>query len=87
MKNHTRVSSVLNIVVITSALLAWLQIGDGKFSALSLASLLGAVAFSLMWVHYIADLLAPRQNNHTPSRSYFASRIVVMIGLILHPLI
>lgn len=85
MKKHTLVTSVLNIFVVGTALAAWLEETEGEVTALAIASLLGAIAFGLMWVHYVADAIAPRQEDDSPDVQYYVSRVAVLVAILAHP--
>jgi predicted heme/steroid binding protein len=85
MKRHTTISGLLNISVIGLALGAWLQATNGTSNLLSIASLLGVLAFGLMWVHYVADAIDPREAC-TTDMQYTVSRIVVLLAIVAHPL-
>lgn len=89
MHRHTIVSGLLNGFVVVTALVAWGASIDGSITALNLASLLGVLALGLMWVHYVADLLAPRASQADASRDYqyIVSRAAVLVAILLHPLL
>lgn len=86
MKRHTLVSAILNIGLVIVAFVAWIQHVGGAFSLLDIASLLGVIAFSLMFVHYAADALAPKDTTDKDIQ-YIVSRIVVLIAILAHPLL
>ena len=86
MKRHTVVSGVLNVLFVILAVVAWLpQLGDSA-GMIDIASLLGVIAFSLMLVHYLADAIAPKQDD-SRDMQYIVSRIAVLVAIIAHPLL
>lgn len=86
MKKHTLVSLVLNISTLGFALIAWAMTVGETISSLEIASLLGVVAFSLMWVHYVADMIAPRTDDEQPKdMQYVVSRYTVLFAILSHP--
>lgn len=84
MKRHTLVVGILNVSTVGLALVAWLGSIGSSVSALEVASLLGVVAFSLMWVHYVADLIAPRPDD-AKDVQYVISRYAVLLAILVHP--
>lgn len=86
MKRHTIVSAVLNSTFAGLAVVAWIQAVGDTVSMIDIASLLGVIAFSLMLVHYLADAIAPKQDD-SKDIQYIASRIAVLVAIIAHPLL
>jgi predicted heme/steroid binding protein len=84
MKRHTLVAGTLNVSTVGLALVAWVGSVGSSVSALEIASLLGVTAFSLMWVHYIADLIAPRPED-AKDVQYVISRYAVLVAILAHP--
>lgn len=84
MRKHSQVSAILNGVTVGLAVVAWVTSVGSSVSPLDIASLLGTVAFSLMWVHYAADLIAPNIDG-VKSLQYYISRYVVLFAIITHP--
>jgi predicted heme/steroid binding protein len=84
MKRHTIVAGILNVTTVGLALAAWLGSIGSSLSSLQIASLLGVVAFSLMWVHYVADLIAPRPEG-VKDVQYVISRYAVLFAILVHP--
>ncbi len=84
MKRHTLVAGILNVSTVGLALAAWLGSIGSSVSALEAASLLGVVAFSLMWVHYVADIIAPRPEG-AKDIQYIVSRYAVLVAILAHP--
>lgn len=84
MKRHTLVAGVLNILTVGLALAAWLGTVGSSISALEIASILGVIAFSLMWVHYAADILAPNTTTEKDVQ-YYVSRYAVLFAILTHP--
>jgi predicted heme/steroid binding protein len=84
MKRHTLVAGILNVSTVGLALVAWIGSVGSSVSALEIASLLGVTAFSLMWVHYIADLIAPRPED-AKDVQYVISRYAVLVAILAHP--
>ena len=86
MKRHTLVSTVLNSTFAGLAVVAWIQAVGDTVSMIDIASLLGVIAFSLMLVHYLADAIAPKQDD-SKDVQYIASRIAVLVAIIAHPVL
>lgn len=84
MKRHTLIAGILNVSAVGLALAAWVGSVGSSVSALEIASLLGVTAFSLMWVHYIADLIAPRPED-AKDVQYVISRYAVLVAILAHP--
>jgi predicted heme/steroid binding protein len=84
MKRHTLVAGILNVSTVGLALAAWIGSVGSSVSPLEIASLLGVTAFSLMWVHYIADLIAPRPAD-AKDMQYVVSRYAVLVAILAHP--
>lgn len=86
MKQHTKVTSVLNVMVVGLAFAAWLSTIGSSVSSLEIASLLGVLAFGLMWVHYVADAIAPRsESEQSKDVQYVVSRYAVLVAILSHP--
>ena len=86
MKKHTQVSLLLNTLVIGLALVAWFTTIGQSISSLEVASLLGVLAFSLMWVHYVADAVSPRaETEQKKDVQYVVSRYAVLFAILSHP--
>lgn len=86
MKKHTLVSLVLNIGTVGLGLIAWIMTVGESISSLEVASLLGVVAFSLMWVHYVADAITPRsEGEQSKDLQYIVSRYAVLFAILSHP--
>lgn len=86
MKKHTQVSLLLNTLVIGLALTAWLMTAGRSITPLEVASLLGVLAFSLMWVHYVADAVSPRaEAEQKKDVQYVVSRYAVLVAILSHP--
>lgn len=81
------ITAILNFAVIALSFFAWVSYGH-SMSAISIASLLAILAFSLMWVHYASDFLKqtwfPKQ---TTGWQYNATHWFVLIAILLHPLL
>ena len=85
MKPRNLTAIGLNISVIVLAVIAWLGSIGSAVSALEVASLLGVLAFSLMWVHYVVDVVAPKDEENTDDFQYYLSRGVVLLAIVTHP--
>lgn len=86
MKRHTQVALILNTLVIGLALVAWFATIGQSISSLEVASLLGVLAFSLMWVHYVADAVSPRaETEQKKDVQYVVSRYAVLFAILSHP--
>jgi len=86
MKRHTQVALILNTLVIGLALVAWFTTLGQSISSLEVASLLGVLAFSLMWVHYVADAVSPRaETEQKKDVQYVISRYAVLFAILSHP--
>lgn len=84
MRKHPQVSAILNGVTVGLALVAWITSVGSSISPLDVASLLGVVAFSLMWVHYAADRIAPNTDG-VKTLQYYVSRYFVLFAIVTHP--
>lgn len=86
MKRHTQLALILNTLVIGLALVAWFTTIGQSISSLEVASLLGVLAFSLMWVHYVADAVSPRaETEQKKDVQYVISRYAVLFAILSHP--
>ncbi len=86
MNKHKATQTILNITTLAVALTAWVSSIGSSVSPLDLASLLGVTAFSLMWVHYVTDAFAPKdESDSSLDMQYKVSRIVVLFAIISHP--
>ena len=86
MNKHTKATTVLNVLVVGSTLAAWLSTIGQSISSLEIASLLGVLAFGLMWVHYVADIVAPRSDaDQKKDIQYVVSRYAVLFAILSHP--
>ncbi len=86
MKRHTLVSTILNISLVLLALTAWTQEIGANITLIDIASLLGVIAFSLMYVHYAADAVTAKQDDGKDMQ-YIASRVAVLVAILAHPLL
>lgn len=86
MRKHSQVAAILNGVTVGLAIVAWVTSVGSSISPLDVASLLGVVAFSLMWVHYAVDVIAPNTDG-AKTTQYYVSRYVVLFAIITHPFI
>lgn len=87
MKQRTLIAGLLNITVIVLAAVAWAGSVGSAISSLEIASLLGVVAFSLMWVHYAVDVIAPQGDGDSHDVQYYLSRGAVLLAIVTHPLL
>jgi hypothetical protein len=84
------VACLLGLLVATMALIVWLQGLNGQFDSLSIYQifpLLGLIAFSLMWTHYVLGaakrLLGIEEKSLKP---YFeVTSFIVLLAIVLHP--
>lgn len=85
-----RASWTVTGLALLPALLAWLQGVDGRFWAASgydFFPLLGLVAFTLMWSHYIIGALRLHLGvGKTAIRRYWSvTSWIVLVAIVLHP--
>jgi hypothetical protein len=93
MKEHSQIQLIawaLASTVTVVAIIAWLESLDwqiGSISAFTIFPVLGIVAFSLMWTHYIVGAIRRLQNTpKTPLIAYFrVTSIIVLVAILLHP--
>lgn len=77
----------LNIGTTIAALVAWLAaMSDRPMTTIAFAGLLGLIAFSLMWVHFVSDAI---RDTWLPEESagaqYRITRQIILAAIILHP--
>jgi predicted heme/steroid binding protein len=81
------ITLTLNIGTTLAAILAWTQAMNNRdISLIAIAGLLGLVAFSLMWVHFISDAIRDIwRPNETAGNQYLVTRWVILVAILLHP--
>ncbi len=87
MKQRKLLAVLLNVAVIVLATTTWAGSIGSAISALEVASLLGVLAFSLMWVHYVIDVVAPQGEAASHDFQYYLSRGAVLLAIVTHPLL
>ncbi|HXH04879.1 MAG TPA: hypothetical protein VNI82_00435 [Candidatus Nitrosotenuis sp.] len=77
----------LGALVTIIGLLAWSQRLGGEFTLYTFFPLLGILAFSLMWTHYISGTLRRISNQKMSAlRTYFqVTSGIVLVLILLHP--
>lgn len=83
--NRNITYTVIDLLLLSLVAVAWISATHGKPGLLDVASLLGVVAFNLMWAHYVVDALTPKKKNETDNWHYYASRIAVLVAILAHP--
>lgn len=75
------------VTVVTLAITAWLPRADNGFSLYVIFPLLGILAFSLMWTHYISGALKRYfEVEETSAYHYFkVTSWIVLFLILLHP--
>lgn len=80
---------LLNLAVVIAALFAWGNLYDWQISTIySFFPLLGLMAFSLMWVHYVAAAVNRLYNKAFDLKKYYEwTGWIVIVLVVLHPLL
>lgn len=81
------ITLALNVTTTLAAIIAWTNaMSEHSIHVLAIAGLLGLIAFSLMWVHFISDAIRdiwlPQE---TVGTQYAATRWIVLGAILLHP--
>jgi predicted heme/steroid binding protein len=81
------ITLVLNIGVSAAAIAAWANAMSGHtVSIIAIAGLLGLVAFSLMWVHFVSDAIRDIWlKDESAGEQYTITRWIILGAILLHP--
>ncbi len=87
---NSQLQWILGVIVVVLAVTVWagVRLVDGdELTVYSIFPLLGLIAFSLMWTHYIHGALRRLAGKDKPDKNayWYVSSVVVLACILLHP--